>query len=169
MSGGAAPVVKLKVRKDEELKKAPKGPQPVRGRSRSVSEARKRMAFGQSAHAIRRDILDTIISAAREAMPHEFAATLRARDGIIYELVFVPGTISGHTSALMQFSHLPSDPEIVGSVHSHPSGNYNPSGADRQLFSKHGQTHMVIGFPFTPGSWRAYDKTGERIRLEIVE
>lgn len=162
-------MVKLKVRKDEELKRVPKGPVALRGKGRSASEARRRMAFGQSAHAIRREVLETILDAAKEAMPHEFAATLRARDGVIYELVFVPGTISGHTSALMQFFHLPSDPEIVGSVHSHPSGNYNPSQADRELFSKHGQTHMIIGFPFTPGSWRAYDKAGERRKLEIVE
>lgn len=162
-------MVRLKVRKEEALKQAPKGPAPLRGKGRSVSEARRRMAFGQSAHAIRREVLETIIDAAKEAMPHEFAATMRARDGVIYELVFVPGTISGHTSALMQYFHLPSDPEIVGSVHSHPSGNYNPSEADRELFSKHGQTHLIIGFPFTPGSWRAYDKAGDRRTLEIME
>lgn len=162
-------MVKLKVRKDEELKKTAQGPKAVRGKGRSVSQARKRMAFGQSAHAIRREVLETIIGAAREAMPNEFAATMRAREGVIYELVFVPGTISGHTAAIMQFFHLPSDPEIVGSVHSHPSGNYNPSGADRSLFSKHGQTHLIIGYPFTPGSWRAYNKAGDRVKLEIVE
>ena len=58
---------------------------------------------------------------------------------------------------------------IVGSVHSHPSGNYNPSSADLQLFSKHGTTHMIIGFPFTPGTWRGYDGAGNPRKLEIVD
>jgi proteasome lid subunit RPN8/RPN11 len=157
--------VRLKVNKEEALAKTPLAALGRTGRSR----ARQKMVFGQSAHSISRATLDTIIESAKETMPHEFAATMRARDGIIYELVLVPGTISGHTSALMQFYNLPPDPDIVGSVHSHPSGNYNPSEADRALFSKQGTTHLIIGFPFTPGSWRAYDKAGNRRRLEIVE
>lgn len=160
-------MVRLKVKKEELLPKA--GPPSPFAHGRKRSTARSKMAFGQSAHAVRRDVLTTIIGAAKNAMPHEFAATMRAREGVIYELVFVPGTISGETSALMGFSHLPPDPEIVGSVHSHPSGNYNPSEADRQLFGKHGTTHIIIGFPFTPGTWRAYDASGERRKLEIVE
>jgi proteasome lid subunit RPN8/RPN11 len=159
-------VVRLKVSKGAELSKDPQPPK-VTGRGRST--ARSRMAFGGSAQAIRRQVLDTIIGAAREAMPHEFAATLRARDGVIYELVLVPGTLSGETSALMSFWNLPPDPEIVGSVHSHPSGNYNPSSADLELFGKHGTTHIIIGFPFTPGTWRGYDAAGNRRKLEIVE
>ena len=159
--------MRLKVNKAEALPKKSAAASLVGGRGRST--ARERMAFGQSAHAIRRDVLETIIGGAKNAMPHEFAATMRARDGIIYELVFVPGTLSGETSAIMSFYNLPPDPEIVGSVHSHPSGNYNPSEADRNLFSKHGMTHIIIGFPFTPGTWRAYDAAGDRRKLEIVE
>ncbi len=159
-------MVRLKVDKEAELAKEPPKLPFVGGRRRST--ARGKMAFGQSAHAIERAVLDTIIGAAKNAMPHEFAATMRARDGVIYELVLVPGTLSGETSAIMSFFNLPPDPEIVGSVHSHPSGNYNPSGADRELFGKHGTTHMIIGFPFTPGTWRAYDTSGERRKLEVV-
>lgn len=159
-------MVRLKVRKDDVV---PKGAEAVAaGLIRGRSTSRAKMAFGQSAHSIRRDVLESIIGAARSAMPHEFAATLRAREGVIYELVFVAGSTSGETSALLSFSNLPPDPEIVGSVHSHPSGNYNPSEADRQLFSHFGMTHIIIGYPFTPGSWRGYDATGERRKLEIV-
>ena len=159
-------MVRLKVRKDDVV---PKGAEAVAaGLLRGRSTSRAKMAFGQSAHSIRRDVLDSIVDSARSAMPHEFAATMRAREGVIYELLFVPGTISGHTSAIMGFSHLPPDPEIVGSVHSHPSGNYNPSEADRDLFSKFGTTHIIIGFPFTPGTWRGYDAAGERRKLQIV-
>ena len=160
-------MVRRKVNKEEALATLPPTSTFALGRGRST--ARAHMAFGQSAHAIRRDVLDTIIGAAREAMPHEFAATMRARDGVIYELLFVPGTLSGETSAIMSFYNLPPDPDIVGSVHSHPSGNYNPSEADLSLFGKHGTTHIIIGFPFTPGTWRGYDATGSRRKLEIVE
>ncbi len=164
---GVGGLVRLNVNKAKELAGRRPAAPFTGGRGRST--ARSRMAFGQSAHALRRDVLDTIIGAARNAMPHEFAATLRARDGVIYELVFVAGTLSGETSALMSFYNLPPDPEIVGSVHSHPSGNYNPSQADLELFGKQGMTHMIIGFPFTPGTWRAYDASGERRKLEILD
>lgn len=160
-------MVRLKVKKAEELARNPNADLLASRRGRS--RARAKMAFGQSAHAIRRDVLDTVIGAAKNAMPHEFAATMRAREGVIYELVFVPGTVSGHTSALMSFLNLPPDPEIVGSVHSHPSGNYNPSEADKQLFGKHGRINIIIGYPFTPGTWRAYDAEGGRTKLEVVE
>lgn len=159
-------MVRLKVNKEEALAKVPATSPFAMGRGRS--NARTKMLFGQSAHSIRRDVLDTIIGAAKNAMPHEFAATMRARDGVIYELVFVPGSTSGETSALMNFWNLPPDPENVGSVHSHPSGNYNPSEADLNLFGKHGTTHIIIGFPFTPGTWRGYDSAGNRRKLEIV-
>lgn len=159
-------MVRLKVRK-EEL--APRRQPAAGARGRGHSATRSKMAFGQSAHAIKRDVLEVIIGAAKSAMPHEFAATLRARDGVIYELVFAPGTVSGETSALMGLYHLPPDPEIVGTVHSHPSGNFNPSEADRALFDKFGSTHIIIGFPFTPGSWRGYDGAAQRRKLEIVE
>jgi proteasome lid subunit RPN8/RPN11 len=58
--------------------------------------------------------------------------------------------------------------ETAGTVHSHPSGNYRPSGADLEFFRKMGDTHIIIGYPYTETTWQAYNRAGEPIKLEIV-
>jgi hypothetical protein len=64
---------------------------------------------------------------------------------------------------------LPADLTVVGTVHSHPSGALHPSDADLQLFRSWGRRHIILGAPYGPGSWRAYDGNGEETRLEVRE
>jgi hypothetical protein len=63
---------------------------------------------------------------------------------------------------------LPADLSIVGTVHSHPSGALFPSEADLQLFRSWGRRHLIVGSPFGPGSWRAYDGNGAETHLDVV-
>ena len=62
---------------------------------------------------------------------------------------------------------LPADLTVVGTVHSHPSGALHPSDADLQLFRNWGSRHLILGSPFGPGSWRAYDGNGRETTLEV--
>jgi hypothetical protein len=64
---------------------------------------------------------------------------------------------------------LPADLTVVGTIHSHPSGALHPSDADIRLFRNWGRRHIIVGAPFGPGSWRAYDGNGEEVRLEVRE
>ena len=66
----------------------------------------------------------------------------------------------GARAALFHFHMLPVDRSVVGTVHSHPSGNYWPSGADLELFDRFGSVHIICGFPFNLNSWQAYDSHG---------
>ena len=86
-------------------------------------------------------------------------------------LNLLPGTISGGSHAILRTHMQPPDItlSVVGVVHSHPSSNVNPSGADVQLFGKFGHTHIIVGAPFNLTSWKAYDGYGRRIELEVVE
>lgn len=121
---------------------------------------------------IRRKTLQMILAASRDTDspddPKEFAAILRAEEGVIEELWLLPGTISGNAHAVFQFHMLPSDFSVVGTVHSHPSGNFSPSEADLQLFSHFGGIHIIVGRPYTEASWRAYDSRGRVRPLEIL-
>jgi proteasome lid subunit RPN8/RPN11 len=120
---------------------------------------------------IERETLKLILEVSKETYPKEFAATLIAKKGIIREINLLPGTLSGDTSAIVHTHMQPPDItlSVAGLVHSHPSGNYSPSGADLFFFSKFGNTHIIVGKPYNMKSWQAYDSRGNIIELEVVD
>jgi proteasome lid subunit RPN8/RPN11 len=62
---------------------------------------------------------------------------------------------------------LPSDFSLVGTVHSHPSGNILPSVVDLNYFF--GRILMIVGPPFEGESCVAvYDSNGEKLPLRIT-
>ena len=129
-------------------------------------EVKRRRVWG-----IRKETLNLILEVSKESYPKEFAATLIAKKGIIEEINLLPGTLSGSTTAILRTHMQPPDImlSVVGIVHSHPSGNFSPSGADLHFFSKYGNTHIIVGMPYDIKSWQGYDALGKTIELEIVE
>ena len=124
---------------------------------------------GGSIRAIREDALKLMLESAKGALPNEFAGVLRAYDGVVTEVMVLPGTEQGARAALFQFHMLPVDRSVVGTVHSHPSGNYWPSGADLELFDKFGSVHIICGFPFNVNSWQAYDSHGRTRDIALIK
>ncbi len=118
---------------------------------------------------INREALALILGASRSSHPREFAGVLRARDGVIQEVLLLPGTVSSNESALLRLHMLPIDPSACGTVHSHPSPSASPSQADLTLFSKFGRVHIIVAAPYDKRSWRAYDHIGNPIELEVTE
>jgi proteasome lid subunit RPN8/RPN11 len=110
-----------------------------------------------------------ILEASRSSYPNEFAAILRAEDRVITELLLLPGTLSGESSALFRLHMLPIDFSVVGTAHSHPSGSFWPSGADLTLFQRFGFVHIIAARPYNMRSWAAWDFYGDRWELEIIE
>ncbi|MCI4363587.1 MAG: Mov34/MPN/PAD-1 family protein [Thermoplasmata archaeon] len=119
--------------------------------------------------AITRRCLDSALACAASSFPNEFGGILRAEPSdTISELLLLPGTTSGRRHANFQLYMLPADLSVTGTVHSHPSGALHPSDADVTLFRHWGRRHLILGSPFGPGSWRAYDGNGREIPLEVV-
>ena len=118
---------------------------------------------------IDREALEFILGASRSSHPREFAGILRAKDGIIKEVLLLPGTLSSRESAVLRLHMMPIDPSACGSVHSHPSPSPAPSGPDLGLFAKFGRVHMIVAAPYDESSWRAYDHHGNEIHLEVME
>jgi len=119
--------------------------------------------------SIEREALEFILGASRSRRPQEFAGVLRAKNGVITEVLWPPETISSSRSAVMKLHMLPIDPSTCGTVHSHPTGSASPSQEDLVLFAKYGRVHMIVAEPFDERSWRAYDHRGDEIKLRIVE
>jgi len=118
---------------------------------------------------IRKRTLKMIMEASKSSYPSEFAAFLRAEEGVIRELVLLPGTVSGGSHAIFRMSMLPVDFTIVGTVHSHPSPVSLPSDADLELFRKYGWVHIISRAPYEMDCWTAYSGRGEIIGLKVVD
>jgi proteasome lid subunit RPN8/RPN11 len=119
-------------------------------------------------HGIARDTLNFILEASRSSMPEEFAGLLQAEDGVITEVLIIPGTESSRMSALIRLYMLP-NMRVAGSAHSHPSSNIRPSEQDLQFFSRTGDYHIIAGPPFDENSWACYDIEGLRRDLAILD
>jgi proteasome lid subunit RPN8/RPN11 len=59
------------------------------------------------------------------------------------------------------------DYSLVGTVHSHPSGNISPSHVDLNYFF--GRILMIVGYPYEgKGCVAAYDSIGDRVPVEVT-
>ncbi|MET1124651.1 MAG: Mov34/MPN/PAD-1 family protein [Archaeoglobaceae archaeon] len=116
---------------------------------------------------IRREVLKTILEAAKSAHPDEFIALLSGGKDEISELVFLP-FVSGSVSAVIHLDALPIGMRIHGTVHSHPSPSCEPSDEDLELFSRFGSYHIIVCYPYCEECWRCYDRRGEEVELVVV-
>jgi proteasome lid subunit RPN8/RPN11 len=118
------------------------------------------------------ELLDAVFEGAKRLYPKETILLLRgkkSKDEIrVDELVVPPLATYGHGFANIPIHMLPIDFSIVGTVHSHPSGNLAPSPADCNHFF--GSVLMIVGFPFAgEQNVAVYNSRGERLTLRIVK
>ena len=117
------------------------------------------------------ELLDSIFEGAKRLYPKETILLLRgkkSKDAIrVSDLVVPPLAVYGYGFANLPFHMLPMDFSVVGTVHSHPSGNINPSRVDLNHFF--GRVLMIVGFPFAGAQNVAvYDSNGEKIQLQVT-
>jgi proteasome lid subunit RPN8/RPN11 len=118
------------------------------------------------------ELLDSIFEGAKRLYPKETFLLLRgkkSKDAIrVLELVVPPLAVYGYGFAHLPFHMLPMDFSVVGTVHSHPSGNINPSSVDINHFF--GRILMIVGFPFAGAENVAvYGSKGEKLQLQITK
>jgi len=120
---------------------------------------------------IDQEVVNEMLQIAQEAYPNEFVALLegKIKEEILHitGLIFLPGETSNQ-GAVMKVFMMPLVDDAVGSVHSHPGYNANPSNADLYFFSKNGVFHLIISQPYDENSIVAYNSFGERIDFIIV-
>jgi proteasome lid subunit RPN8/RPN11 len=86
----------------------------------------------------------------------------------VTELLVPPLASYGRGFANIPIYTLPMDFSIVGTIHSHPSGNVNPSHADLNHFF--GLVLIIAGFPFTNETNVAvYNRQAERLALRVTK
>lgn len=117
-------------------------------------------------------LLDAIFEGARRLYPRETLLLLRGKkikETIRIEDLLVPPLATyGHGFANYQLHLLPMDFSLVGTVHSHPSGNKTPSDVDFNHFF--GRILMIVGYPFVSAQDVAvYNSHGEKLPLEVTQ
>lgn len=119
---------------------------------------------------IKRAVAETIIEAAKQTLPNEFAALLggNAREHAVTELIVVPA-IFGSEHAIIRTDLLPITEKNVGSVHSHPNHSNRPSPADKKMFRSQGTIHFIVCQPYSFQTLRAFDEKGNPVAFEIEE
>jgi len=127
------------------------------------------MANAGELKGIARDTLRFILEASRSSHPLEFIGLLRPIDGVIAEVLLIPGSEASNQSATLRFDMVPLTSGSVGTVHSHPSPYPNPSREDLFFFSRHGRYHIIAAYPYTEDSWRCYDAAGRELTLEVLD
>jgi len=120
---------------------------------------------------IPQDILDTIYAGAKQLYPRESFLLLRGKKskGVvkITDLVLAPFAVHGRGFAHFNPYMFSGDFSLVGTVHSHPSGNISPSHVDMNYFF--GRVLMIVGYPFEgQGCVAAYDSNAGRLPVEIT-
>ena len=118
------------------------------------------------------ELLDSIFEGARQLYPKETILMLRGKKSKgtlrITDLIIPPLATYSHGSASYPFHLLPIDFTLVGTVHSHPSGNKTPSDVDLNNFF--GKVMMIVGFPFkTEKDIVAYNCKGEKVTISITK
>src|SRR3990170_7937834 len=117
------------------------------------------------------ELLETILEGAKQLYPRESFLLLRGKKskGIISvsDLVVAPFAVHGNGFASFSPHMLPMDFSVVGTVHSHPSGNIQPSHVDLNYMM--GRILMIVGYPFADERCVAvYDSNGEKIVLQVM-
>ncbi len=118
---------------------------------------------------IKDSVLGFILGVSREIHPREFSCQLRGDEELIEEAIVLPRTIYGEGFATTFMNMKPIDYSIIGSAHSHPTGDYSPSSQDLRFFSSFGVVHLIIRQPYKSiRDVAAYNNSGERIPVELT-
>ena len=107
---------------------------------------------------------------AEDNHPNEIVVLLRgSRSGDVFhitEYLIPPFGFGSRRSASFPAHMLPMDFSILGTAHSHPSGNVSPSTGDMHNF--YGRLMMILGPPYSTDNVAAYTKQGRSIPVEVV-
>lgn len=118
-----------------------------------------------------KEILEMILESAKHLYPKETILLLRGKSSknaiTISEILIPPLSTYGQSFSAFQSHMLPIDFSIMGTAHSHPSGNPTPSHQD--LNHSMGKILLIVAYPYE-GKENAvvYDRHGEKLTLEVT-
>jgi len=117
---------------------------------------------------IKKELLNGLLALCKNQHPREILGLLRIINGIAIEYILPPGAITSNTSGLFIPSRLGFDLTLKGSIHSHPSGNPNPSLIDINKVFKTKKFNFIIAYPYNLSSIKCFNNKGREIEFRII-
>lgn len=118
---------------------------------------------------IKKELLNGILALCKKQHPREILGLLRIINGIAIEYILPPGAITSSSSGLFIPSRLGFDSTLNGSIHSHPSGNPNPSIIDINNVFKTKKFNFIIAYPYDMSSIKCFNNKGREIEFRILD
>lgn len=119
---------------------------------------------------LKKEVLNSILSYCHMKHPNEGILILRGKSKngnvLIDGLVIPPFSFGAHSSSGFPRHLLPADLSYMGTVHSHPSGNANPSVTDLNNFFE--LISLIVRFPYGENDIFAWNSNGIAVKLEII-
>ncbi|MCW3982815.1 MAG: Mov34/MPN/PAD-1 family protein [Candidatus Bathyarchaeota archaeon] len=117
------------------------------------------------------NILETIYAGAKELYPRESFLLLRGKKKKntlqITDLILAPFAIHGEGEVHFNPYMFSGDFSLVGTVHSHPSGDISPSHVDLNYFF--GRVLLIVCYPYEGKECiAAYDSNGDELPIEVT-
>lgn len=114
-------------------------------------------------------LLDELLDFARFKHPNEAVLILRGdvKGDIIHvtDYLFPPYASSDSGSASFPTHMIPLDFRIVGTLHTHPRGDNNPSLTDH--FNFYGRVMVIVSYPYEFNKMVCYTKLGEPVQIIV--
>ncbi len=128
------------------------------------NELRKKLVF-------KREVVNSILSYCKMHHPNEAILVMRGnnkKDVLIIESLMVPPMSEyGPYYSGFPVYMLPFDRSIVGTAHSHPSGNATPSLTDLHHFT--GLVSVIVRYPYEDNDLFVYNRDGEELEYSVQD
>jgi proteasome lid subunit RPN8/RPN11 len=118
---------------------------------------------------VKRDLIEGLLALCQEQHPNEILGLLRVEGGVVTEFILPPGASTNERSGIFSPHRMGVDHTVQGSVHSHPTGNPNPSQADLKGVFRKKRFNFIIAAPYNSmDSIKCYDQLGNELKFRIV-
>ena len=118
---------------------------------------------------IKYELIEGVLALCRNQHPREILGLLRMEKGVFSEFILPPGALTSNISGVFFPSRIPLDPSLEGTVHSHPSGNPNPSLGDLQGVFKIKRFHIICAYPYNNlNCIKCFNGNGDEINFKIT-